>query len=95
MKKSILLFGAVALMLATSCNEKKSETTEMTETTTTVIDTVDNDMPPPPPPPPVAEEADGTSVSVNSDGVSVNTKDGTNKTQVEVKGNGGTVEIKK
>lgn len=98
MKKTIFLFGALALMLGTSCNEKKTESTETTETTT-VTDTVHvdgamNDVPPPPPPP-AAERQDGTSISVNSDGVSVDSKDGTKGTKVEVKNDGGTVEIKK
>ncbi|HEX8562054.1 MAG TPA: hypothetical protein VF676_03645 [Flavobacterium sp.] len=98
MKKVFVVFGALALMLGTSCNEKKTESETTTETTT-VIDTVEADgevnAPDPEAQTETVEESDGTSVSVNSDGVSVNSKDGTNKTNVEVKEGGGTVEIKK
>lgn len=56
-----------------------------------------NEVTPPPPPPPAVEKVDkdGTSISVNSDGVSLDTKNGTKSTNVSVKDGGAAIEIKK
>jgi hypothetical protein len=88
MKKLILGMGMLGMVLAVSCKK---------------------DVPPPPPPPPPApaqpmvppppppapEKQDGTSVNVGSDGVDVQSSDGSRKTGVSVSGGKASVEVKK
>ena len=70
MKKVILLSGVVALLLFASCKDKKENTPP---------------APPPAPEPTVQEEnKDGTSVSINQDGVSIENKDGEKESNVTI-----------
>lgn len=67
MKKIILCFGLLAVMLA-ACEKKVEKTVETeTQTTTVVRDTVTVKEP--------AKEEDGTSVKINNNGVDVDSKD--------------------
>ena len=94
-----MFLGALALTVLVSCNTKEEKTTEIVApesttdtlvvkeeaaptTTTTEVETT-------------TEKADGTSVNVGSDGVSLDTKNGTKSTNVEVKDGGASLEIKK
>ena len=94
MKRIFLSVALLSLIVVTSCKEKETVSTSETETiieeapatqTEAQSDTISV----------TTEEADGTSVKMNGDGVSVDTKDGSNKTNVEVNGGGAAVEVKK
>ena len=88
MKKSLLLLAAVSVLAFTSCKEKTDETPDTvvvektTETQFVVPDTV-------------TTESNGTTINVNKNGAEYSTKDGENKTAVEVNKDGGSVTIKK
>ncbi len=77
-----MLLGLLTVLTIVSCRDKKET---------------------PPPPPPQAEsvpaesnkEADGTSVSIGSEGVDIQTKDGNKETNVKVEDGKANVEIKK
>lgn len=83
MKKITMFLGMLSIMAFISC-KKKEETPQPTQTTVEVTT-------------PAAEEknADGTSISVGTDGVDVSTKDGASQTNVKVGGGDAKVEIKK
>ena len=93
MKKILLSVALLSLIVVTSCKEKEVISTSETETIVEEapeteyksVDTVSV----------TTEEADGTSVKMNGDGVSVDTKDGSKKTNVEINGGGAAVEVKK
>jgi uncharacterized protein YcfL len=85
MKKATLLLASFAIFATVSCKESQGETT-VVEKETVVIEAEAT---------PEAEQNDGTSLSVNSDGVEFSTKDGDNKTEVEVKDGSGTVKVEK
>ena len=94
MRKITLLLGAVCMIALASC--KKETTTETTETEvvpTSTTDTVvvEKEVPAAPAP----ENTDGTSIKVDGNGVDIQSKDGKNSTDVEVKDGGAAVEIKK
>lgn len=72
MKKVTLIFATVSILFFASCNDKKEVTEE------TVIIEAEAAAPE------VDEENDGTSLSVSKDGVEFSTKDGENKTEVEI-----------
>ena len=94
--KKIVLTAAMALMVLVSCVKKEEKETEVVapeSTTDTVV--VETPAAPVQEVAPAAEETDGTSVSVGSGGVSVDSKNGTNKTTIDVKEGGAAVEIKK
>ena len=74
MKKVTLILASVAMMLFASCKEESEKTTEKT----VVIEKNETEAAP-------AGETDGTSLSIDKDGVDFSTKDGTNKTEIEVK----------
>lgn len=80
MKKIILSAFAVLAMIACEKKEKTVESTEVHETevieTPATPDTVVKVQ--------TDEEQDGTSVSVNSDGVNVSSKNDDNRTQVDI-----------
>ena len=79
MKKVILLSGVVALLLFASCKDKKENTPPATPPP------VESPAPPPAPEPTVQEEnKDGTSVSINQDGVSIENKDGEKESNVTI-----------
>jgi hypothetical protein len=97
MKKATLLFGALSLMALVSCKKEEKEVdvdAPAADTTIVVHETA---------PAPVTtdtvvvkpEESDGTSVKINSDGLDINSKDGTKKTSVNVSKDNAGVEIKK
>ncbi len=93
MKKITLALGLMSFIAFTSC---KKETTETVEITTPATETVTNDMPPPPPPPIVKDTVvEGTSININSKGVKIDSKDGDNKTKINVSGSDSSIEIKK
>ncbi len=83
MKKVTLLIASLAIFATVSCKDKEEAT--VVEKETVVVEE----------PAPVEEENDGTSISVNSDGVEFSTKDGDKKTEVEVKDGSGSVEVEK
>lgn len=85
MKKITLLLGVLSIMALTSCKKQKEETAAPEETNVE-INTTTTETP---------EEADGTSISVGSDGVDISSKDGDNETNVEVGGGDAKIEIKK
>lgn len=85
MKKVTLILASLAIFTSVSCKESKDEAT-VVEKETVIVEKETA---------PVAEENDGTSISVNSDGVEFSTKDGDNKTEVEVKDGSGTVKVEK
>jgi carbon starvation protein CstA len=76
MKKVTLILASISIMIIAACNDKK-EITEKTviiekEATTPAED----------------EENDGTSLSISNDGVEFSTKNGDNKTEVEIETDG-------
>lgn len=93
MKNALLTF-ALILALASCKKEEKEVTIEGGADTTVVVnqtvpapETVTDTV--------IVEDKDGTSVNISSDGVNVDSKDGTNKTSVNVTKDGAGVEIKK
>ena len=86
MKKSILILASISMMVFVSCKESTQETTEKT----VVIEKNDT-----PQPDMSTEESDGTSVSINKNGVDISSKNGDNKTEVEINKDGGAVSTKK
>lgn len=85
MKKVTLLLASLAIFATVSCKDNQEEAT-VVEKETVVIEKEAA---------PVVEENDGTSISVNKDGVEFSTKDGDKKTEVEVKDGSGTVKVEK
>lgn len=92
MKKIVLALNMLALVALVSCKKDTPPPPPAPMPEPQVIVT-----PPPPPPAPEVkeEETDGTSVSVGKDGVEVTTKNGDNKTVIDVKDGKGKIEIKK
>ncbi|HEX9979097.1 MAG TPA: hypothetical protein VGB50_00870 [Flavobacterium sp.] len=94
MKKITILLGALALTAFVSCkNEEKTETTTVepvAHDTTVVVHETETV-----PVQDAEEEQDGTSVSVDSDGMKVDSKSGEKKTDVNVSDDGAAVEIKR
>lgn len=90
MKKILLAFNMLALVALVSCKDETPPPPPPVPEPQVIV------MPPPPPPAPEkAEDKDGTSISVGSDGVEVSTKDGDKKTVIDVKDGKGKIEIKK
>lgn len=85
MKKLSVILASLAIFAFVSCKENQDEATVVEKETVIVEKEVA----------PVAEENDGTSISVNSDGVEFSSKDGDKKTEVEVKDGSGTVKVEK
>ena len=95
MKKVALVFGAAAFLAFASCKkEEKEVNVDSTGVDTTVV-VHEHDAPSPSKDTIVVEEPDGTSVNINSSGVSVDSKDGTKKTNINVSKDGAGVEVKK
>ena len=72
----------LAMTMLLSCDKKQDKTTEVNNTTETRVEktvVVDTVVVKP------AEEPNGTTVKVGSDGVIIKSKTGTNKTSIEVK----------
>ena len=95
MKKLILLSGVAVMTMMMSCKNEEPTPPVAPESTPIIVNEAAPLPPPPPPPREVEEDKDGTSVSVNSDGVSLDTKNGTRSTTVNVKDGGAAIEIKK
>ena len=74
MKKVTVIIASLVILASVSCKEQKEEPTVVEKTETVVIE---KDTQP--------EENDGTSISINKDGVEFSSKDGENKTEVEIK----------
>lgn len=91
MKKVTFILASVAMVFFASCKEETQKTTEKT----IVVEKQVEQAPVMEETPVKVEEADGTTVNVSKDGVEFNSKDGTKKTEVEVKNGGGSVTIKK
>lgn len=72
MKKVTLIFASITMLFLTSCNDKK----EVVEKTVVIEKEAAA--------PTVEEENDGTSINVSEDGVEFSTKDGENKTEVDI-----------
>lgn len=85
MKKLTFILACFTFMFFTSCKE---ETEKTTEKTVVVEKNTDTQAQP-------EEETDGTSLSIDKDGVEFSTKDGEKKTEVEIKDDGGAVSTKK
>ncbi|HLA56489.1 MAG TPA: hypothetical protein VK623_10335 [Flavobacterium sp.] len=96
MKKTTLLLGAMAMIAFASCKKETTSTDVVAPATDTTV--VIHDVAPAPPADTVTvktEESDGTSVSVDANGVDVKSKDGTKKTTVNVSKDNAGVEVKK
>lgn len=97
MKKFVLLSGIAAMTVLMSC--KKEEPAPPPPAPIIVHETtvVEPTTPPPPPPPPVEERVnkDGTKISINSKGVSLDTKNGKKSTTVTVKDGEAAIDIGK
>ena len=74
MKKVTMIIASLVILASLSCKEQKEEPTVVEKTETVVIE---KEAQP--------EENDGTSISINKDGVEFSSKDGENKTEVEIK----------
>ena len=84
MKKVSVLIASLAIFVSISCKEKEEATVVEKETVVVEKEVT-----------PAAENNDGTSISVNSDGVEFSTKDGDKKTEIEVKDGSGSVKVEK
>ena len=73
MKKVTVVIASLVILASLSCKEQKEEPTVIEKTETIVVEKE------------VQPENDGTSISVDKDGVEFSTKDGNNKTEVEIK----------
>ncbi len=90
MKKITLLLGIASFMTIVAC---KKETTTIETTAPATENTAD--VPPPPVPTVKDTVTDGTAISVNADGIKVDSKDGGKKTEVNVSGGDSSIEIKR
>ena len=97
MKKVFLILGAVSMLTLASCRKEEKEvtTTDISTNDTIVVQNEDPAPPPPPAPEAPAEDPDGTSVSINSDGINVDSKSGDKKTTVKVDGENSSVDVKR
>ncbi len=96
MKKIVLLTGIAAMTVMMSC--KKEEPAPPPPPAPIIVhETVIEPAPVPPPPPPVEERVnkDGTSISVSTKGVSLDTKKGKKSTTVTVKDGEAAIDINK
>ena len=89
MKKTSMFIAVLSVMAIVSCKEKEETPEAAPATTTNQTIEVTTEAPA------VEEEQDGTSISVGTDGVDVSTKNGENKTNVNVSGGAAKVEVKK
>jgi hypothetical protein len=83
MKKVTFIIASLALLAFSSCKDKPKE-----EPTTVVVEQPAAEAQ-------ATEESDGTSLSIDSDGVEFSTKNGENKTEVDVKDGSGAVKVEK
>lgn len=86
MNKNVILASVFTTLFLISCGKKEEQPAD------TIIIEQPAETPPPAPAEPVEE--DGTSLEVGKDGVKINTKDGDNKTTIEVSDKDAKVEIK-
>lgn len=73
MKKVTVIIASLVILASLSCKEQKEEPIVVEKTETIVIEKE------------VKPENDGTSISVDKDGVEFSSKDGNNKTEIEIK----------
>ncbi len=85
MKKVTVILASLAIFATISCKDNQEEAT-VVEKETVIIEQE---------PAPATEQNDGTSISIDKDGVEFSTKDGDKKTEVEVKDGSGTVKVEK
>ena len=90
MKKITLFLGILSIITIVSCKKKEEMPVPPPPAPT------ESSVPTPEAPKPVVEDnKDGTSIKVGKDGVDISTKDGANKTSVNVSNGDAKVEIKK
>jgi uncharacterized protein YcfL len=75
MKKVTFILASLTVMICTSCKENPEKSVEKT----IIIEKKEATVVQP------KEDKDGTSISIDSKGVDFSTKDGDNKTKVEIK----------
>ena len=85
MKKNIILFGVLSMLVMTSCNNStnKKESVDVpppTEKTTVVVD---------------PGQKDGTTIKVNDQGISIENKEGSKKNNVKISRDSTSIEISK
>lgn len=73
MKKVTVIIASLVILASLSCKEQKEEPIVVEKTETIVVEKE------------VEPEKDGSSISVDKDGVEFSSKDGNNKTEVEIK----------
>jgi hypothetical protein len=94
MRKTILALGIISLLVSISC--KKNEEQSAAEEAVPTENTQEMGTPPSSPEGTVdSTKADGTSVSVSSEGINVTSKDGDKKVEVNASKEGTSVEVKK
>lgn len=89
MKKVLMIAGMAVMLSVASCKDKKEE-----PVTPPPPPPVENPSADPAPQPITQEEKDGTSINVSSDGVQVESKNGENKTDVNLSKDNQNIEIK-
>lgn len=84
MNKNVILAAVFTTLFLISCGKKEEQP----------ADTIIIEQPAETPAPAEPVEEDGTSLEIGKDGVKINTKDGDNKTTIEVSNKDAKVEIK-
>lgn len=74
MKKVTMIIATLVIVASVSCKEQKEEPTVIEKTETVIIKKEAEPA-----------ENEGTSISIDKDGVEFSTKEGKNKTEVEIK----------
>jgi len=83
-----MLSGMLAFLVLTACNNSPKE-----ETTSTPPPAENTPAPAPAPAPAGTKKEDGTTIKMNDKGVSIESKDGTKKTNVSVSKDSTNIEI--
>ncbi|HBI00857.1 MAG TPA: hypothetical protein PLL09_10205 [Flavobacterium sp.] len=86
MNKNVILASVFTTLFLISCGKKEEQPAD------TIIIEQPSETPAPAPAEPV--EQDGTSLEIGKDGVKINTKDGDNKTTIDVSDKDAKLEIK-
>ena len=86
MNKNVILATVFTALFLMSCGKKEETTSE------TVI--IEKEVPAETPAPAEPVEQDGTSLEIGKDGVKINTKNGDNKTTIDVSDKDAKVQIK-
>lgn len=88
MNKNVILASVFTTLFLISCGKKEEKPAD----TIIIEQPSETETPPPAPAEPVEE--DGTSLEIGKDGVKINTKNGDNKTTIDVSDKDAKVEIK-